>query len=105
MDARLQKKILDYGAPKIPGVEVRILQDESEHSTVLEVRSPDALGLLYALTSAMSDLDLDIHVAKIDTLGARVVDVFYVRSQTGTKLDAAQARELEQALQHRVARL
>lgn len=105
LDARLERKISDYGARGISRVEVRILQDESEHSTVLEVRSPDATGLLYALTSALSDLDLDIHVAKIDTLGARVVDVFYVRSLGGDKLDAAQAHEVEQAIQHRVAHL
>lgn len=105
LDARLERKISDYGARGISRVEVRVLQDESEHSTVLEVRSPDATGLLYALTSAMSALDLDIHVAKIDTLGERVVDVFYVRSMAGGKLDAAQATEVEQAIQHRAANL
>lgn len=105
LDARLERKITDYGSPHLSGVHVTVLNDESEHSTVLEVRSPDALGLLYALTSALSDLELDIHVAKIDTLGARVVDVFYVRSLAGAKLDADQAREVERAIQHRVATL
>lgn len=105
LDARLEKKISEYGAPHITSVEVRVLQEESEHSTVLEIRSPDALGLLYCITSALGELDVDIHVAKIDTLGARVVDVFYVRSLTGEKLTDDQVAEVVRALQHKVAGL
>ena len=105
VDARLTRKISDYRPPRPFPVDVRVLQDESDHSTVVEVRGPDALGLLYAITSGLSDLDLDIHVAKIDTLGSRVVDVFYVRSSGGEKLDHEQASELPRAIEHRVARL
>jgi [protein-PII] uridylyltransferase len=105
LEARLERKAMDYRPTGQLKVDVRILQDESDHSTLVEVRSQDALGLLYALTSAISDLDLNIHVAKIDTLGSRVVDVFYVRSLQGTKIDATQASELETAIRHRVGRL
>ncbi|MBA2726265.1 MAG: hypothetical protein H0U53_09775, partial [Actinobacteria bacterium] len=86
-------------------VEIRSLGEETLHSTVIEVRAVDALGLLYAITKAIEDLDLDIHVAKIDTLGKRVVDVFYVRTLTGEKLDPEQTVEAESAIKHRVARL
>ena len=82
-----------------------VLQDASAHSTVIEVRAQDVLGLLYAITAAMSELDLDIHVAKIDTLGERVVDVFYVRTAWGTKLGDEQAAEAERAIEHRVSKL
>lgn len=105
LEARLEQKALDYRPKEPVTVDVRILQEESEHSTVLEVRSRDVLGLLYALTSAISELDLDIHVAKIDTLGERVVDVFYVRSLQGTKIDDVQAAEVRKAIEHRVNRL
>ncbi|HEX2239553.1 MAG TPA: HD domain-containing protein, partial [Actinomycetota bacterium] len=105
LDARLEKKARDYrpATPIVP--EVRVLQEESEHSTVIEVRAPDALGLLYAVTAALTDLDLDIHVAKIDTLGERVVDVFYVRTLWDAKLDGEQAAEVELSIRYRVARL
>ncbi len=105
LEARLERKAMDY-KPKDPiTVDVRVLQDESDHSTVVEVRAGDALGLLYALCSAISELELDIHVAKIDTLGERVVDVFYLRSLEGGKIDSIQGTELVTAIQHRVDRL
>jgi [protein-PII] uridylyltransferase len=105
IEARLEKKAAEYRRTSSIAVDVRILQDESEHSTVIEVRASDAMGLLFAITAALTDLDLDIHVAKIDTLGERVVDVFYVRTSWGTKLEADQATEVERAIRHRLGRL
>ncbi len=105
LEARLGRKVRDY-RPRGPiRCTVEVLQDVSTHSTVVEVRGPDALGLLYAIAAGLSDLDLDIHTAKIDTLGARVVDVFYVRTLWGSKLNDEQAPEVEEAITHRVAQL
>ncbi|HKE99985.1 MAG TPA: [protein-PII] uridylyltransferase [Actinomycetes bacterium] len=108
IEARLERKARDYrGGAAREGQEpdVRVLADASERFSVVEVRAGDALGLLYAITAALSDLDLDIHVAKIDTLGSRVVDVFYVRTAWGAKLPPEQAGEVRLAVRHRVARL
>ena len=105
LEARLDQKIADYAAGEPVDPRVAILQDASAHSTVIEVRSTDVLGLLYAITAAMSELDLDIHVAKIDTLGERVVDVFYVRTSWGSKLGDEQAGEVQRAIEHRIGRL
>lgn len=105
VEARLERKAADYATGNLPSPHVTILEDESEHSTVVEVRATDTLGLLYAITAALNDLDLDIHVAKIDTLGERVVDVFYVRTAWGTKLEADQADEVTRAIEHRIRRL
>jgi [protein-PII] uridylyltransferase len=105
VEARLERKARDY-RPSLPVVpDVRVLAEESAHSTVVEVRAPDALGLLHAIAAALGDLDLDVRVAKIDTRGDRVVDVFYVRSPWGAKLTDAQAAELTLAVRHRTARL
>jgi [protein-PII] uridylyltransferase len=105
LEARLERKIRDYKPPARMEAEVRVLQDASPHSTVIEVRAPDALGLLYAIASALTELDLDIHVAKIDTLGPRVVDVFYVRNAFGEKLSPAQSAEVTRSIRHRIHRL
>jgi [protein-PII] uridylyltransferase len=105
VEARLERKARDYRPSSPVEPDVRILTEESEHSTVLEVRASDALGLLHAIAAALGDLDLDVRVAKIDTLGDRVVDVFYVRSPWGAKLTDAQADELTLAIRHRTTRL
>lgn len=104
LDARLEQKALDYKPHGSLGAEVTALQDESEHSTIIEVRSRDAVGLLYTITRAIGDLDANIHVAKIDTLAERVVDVFYVRSLSGAKLDDVQVAELRREITHRINR-
>jgi [protein-PII] uridylyltransferase len=105
LEAHVERKARDYrpAGPIAPTVDV--IPDASTDSTVVEVRCPDALGLLFAITSGLSDLDLDIHVAKIDTLGSRVVDVFYVRTLWGSPLDDAQVAEVAHSIQHRVGRL
>lgn len=105
LEARLDRKIRDYGETPASEPDVRVLQDASQHSTVIEVRATDAIGLLYGITAALGDLDLDIHVAKIDTLGERVVDVFYVRTGWGTKLNEEQTDEVKRAISHRLSRL
>ena len=105
VEAHVARKATDYGADGSIHPEVRVLQDASQEATVIEVRATDAFGLLYAIAAGLSDLELDIYVAKIDTLGDRVVDVFYVRTPWGSKLDAVQAAEVERSISHRIARL
>jgi [protein-PII] uridylyltransferase len=105
VDPHVERKALDYAPSIRVSCEVRVLHDASPHSTVIEVRAPDALGVLYAIAAGISDLDIDIHVAKIDTLGERVVDVFYVRTPSGAKLDDVQAAEVERSIAHRVSRI
>lgn len=104
LEARLDRKIRDYGE-RTSEPDVRVLQEASEHSTVIEVRTSDAIGLLYGIAAALGDLDLNIHVAKIDTLGPRVVDVFYVRDAWGAKLTEDQVAEVRRSIQHRLSRL
>jgi [protein-PII] uridylyltransferase len=45
---------------------------------LLELRAPDAPGLLYRVTSALSELGVDVRAARVSTLGADVVDAFYL---------------------------
>lgn len=58
------------------------------HVTV-EVRTADRIGLLHDLAVALSELGLDVDLAKIDTRGDRVVDTFWVRDpEDGPERDA-----------------
>jgi [protein-PII] uridylyltransferase len=83
---------------------VRVDNNASGTSTVVEVRAPDRLGVLYRITRAFADLDLDIRSAKVSTLGHEVVDAFYVRTASGAKIvDREHVRELERAILHQLS--
>jgi [protein-PII] uridylyltransferase len=58
----------------------------SERLTVVEVSGRDRPGLLYDLTSALSDLSLDIASAHVTTFGEKAVDVFYVTDLVGKQI-------------------
>ncbi|MGH8899413.1 MAG: ACT domain-containing protein [Egibacteraceae bacterium] len=70
-------------AAPIP-VEVTV-EPRSDHSRI-EVRGPDAPGVLYRLARALTDEGLDILGARVDTLGPQVHDVFFVRGHSSTDL-------------------
>ncbi len=77
------------GAPgrATPPVETRVSVDDHgslEHG-ILEVITRDRPGVLFALASAIAELDLSISLAKINTEGTRVADVFYVTTRDGKK--------------------
>ncbi len=67
--------------------EVIISNVLSDSFTVIEISGLDRTGLLYDLTSTLSDLSLDIGSAHITTFGEKVVDVFYVTDLTGKKIE------------------
>ena len=80
---------------------VRFDNEATPDSTVLEVFGPDSMGLLYRLTRAMAEFQLDVSTAKISTLGADVVDAFYVTDRDGGKLeDADLQEEIRRSLLH-----
>jgi [protein-PII] uridylyltransferase len=66
--------------------EVIINNALSDEFTVIEVAGRDRPGLLYEVTSTMSNLFLDITSAHITTFGEKAVDVFYVTDLTGKKI-------------------
>lgn len=74
--------------------EVIINNQLSERFTVIEVTGRDRTGLLYDLTSMISDLSLDIASAHITTFGEKAVDVFYVTDLTGKKIDSESRQKI-----------
>jgi [protein-PII] uridylyltransferase len=84
-----------------PEVVTKVTVDNvsSDRATVIEVLAPDAVGVLYRITRALAELDLDIRSAKVETLGPQVVDAFYVRDSAGKKItDAEHLAEIERAV-------
>jgi [protein-PII] uridylyltransferase len=89
------------GRRKLPKVvvEARVDYDDevSSHSTLLQVVAQDIPGLLRAISLALAECGCNIDVALVDTEGETAIDVFYI-TRDGAKLDAAEQKELKQAL-------
>jgi [protein-PII] uridylyltransferase len=109
LQARLAERARVYGArgkrgPVHEPPRVVIDNRASRDATVVEVHALDAIGVLYRITRALAELDLNIISAKVQTLGERVVDAFYVRDVAGQKVtDPAALVEVERALLHELS--
>jgi len=76
----------------------------SEAATVVEVACPDQIGLLYRISRTLSEMLIAISTARIQTIGDRVIDAFYV-SVNGEKItDTDHQGEIERAILHAIAR-
>ena len=73
----------------------RITVDNTSSSffTIIEVVTYDFPGLLFNITDALFNCDLNIWVAKIATKADQVVDVFYVWDLSGQKVDSEEQVE------------
>jgi [protein-PII] uridylyltransferase len=79
--------------PALPPV-VEVHPDASQCATVLEVRTEDRPGVVWAVCAALAGLGLDVRSAHVATVGPQARDVFYVRRLQGGPLredDAAGA--------------
>lgn len=84
-----------------PRVRTQISIDNraSPGHTVIEVLTRDRPWLLFTIAETLHSLGLSIAVAKINTEGARVADVFYVSERDGTKVAAGKrSNEVEERL-------
>ncbi len=105
LDDRVAERARTYATRQRPGAarpaEPRVIvhNDASATATVVEVRAPDGIGVLYRITRALARHHLDIRHAKVATLGHEVVDSFYVRDVDGQKLvDPELLAQLEHAI-------
>jgi [protein-PII] uridylyltransferase len=86
---RLAKRDADYAVPPpggYPDPQVLVTSGGSRGTTVVEVRAHDQPGLLHRVTTAVAAADASIVSAKVSTLGADVVDVFFVTDSHGRPL-------------------
>ncbi len=96
IEARLSERARAYAGLRRPQaarpVEPRVTVDNEASATasVVEVRAPDAVGVLYRIARALADCDLDVRRARITTLGPEVVDTFYVVDAQGRRIEDAE---------------
>ena len=86
LEHRMTEKRRHYPERSDTPVTVAVDNDASDFFTVIEIGAPDRIGLLYDITRTLSDLELDVHLAKVATYTDRVIDAFYVRDAVGRKV-------------------
>jgi [protein-PII] uridylyltransferase len=81
VEKRLERRARSYrprkGVPVAPP-RVTMIDDASETATVVEVRAHDRPGLLWRIGHVLGSFGMQVRAARVETLGAEAVDVFYV---------------------------
>jgi [protein-PII] uridylyltransferase len=109
LESRLAERVRTYASRRTAAARraaPRVLVDNaaSARATLVEVRAPDGIAVLYRITHALADLGLDVRHAKVATLGAEVVDAFYVTDTGGKKVDVSRRQEVQRAVLTALAR-
>ncbi|MFB7981028.1 [protein-PII] uridylyltransferase [Streptomyces vinaceus] len=82
-----------------PPPRITVVPEVSSLATVLEVRAPDAVGLLHRIGRALESRGVRVRSAHVSTLGANAVDSLYVVDPDGKPLPPAAATALAAALE------
>ncbi len=94
-----------YAGERIP-LRVRFDNESSETRTLIEVEAEDRIGLLYAISTALAEADLDLSAARISTERGAAIDSFYVRERGGGKVtDPGREQAIERHLREAITEL
>ena len=69
------------------------LDSPNHRFTTLELITTDRAGLLSTIGQAFSELNIQLHDAKITTIGSRAEDMFYISDQMGKAIEDPDRRE------------
>ncbi|GAA3115430.1 [protein-PII] uridylyltransferase [Planomonospora alba] len=97
IEERLARRTRSLRPARVPVAPPRVtlVDDASLTATVVEVRAHDRPGLLWRIGRAFGECGLDVRAARVETLGAEAVDVFYVVDRAGRPLtDQAQCAQV-----------
>ncbi|GAA2399335.1 [protein-PII] uridylyltransferase [Nonomuraea africana] len=97
IEQRLARRTRSVRPARVPVAPPRVtlLEEESATATVVEVRAHDRPGLLWRIGRSFGECGLDVKAARVETLGAEAVDVFYVVDRAGRPLsDDAQRTQV-----------
>ncbi|MEU7879724.1 [protein-PII] uridylyltransferase [Microbispora bryophytorum] len=85
IEQRLARRARSMRPSRVPVAPPRVtlVDDASLTASVVEVRAHDRPGLLWRIGRAFGECGLDVRAARVETLGAEAVDVFYVADRTG----------------------
>ena len=99
------RHIPHQGAEQFP-THVVFDNEDSEDYTILEIQTPDRLGLLHQILQVLTGCGLDIGLAKINTEKGAAMDVFYLTDTEGRKVtDVDRLTQIQKNLIEMIARL
>ena len=89
-----------YSTVAATGVEpqVTVSIDDASNDGVITIRCADRIGRLAEVLSILRELDLEIRLAKLDSRGGEVIDVFHVPIAS-VPAESSEVRRLEQRIQ------
>lgn len=85
--------------------QVKVVFEDHERYTIIDIFSPDRLGFLYHVTSKMNELGLIIYFAKISTKGDDIVDSFYVLDRNAKKVSPNDYELIKSKLTETIAQI
>lgn len=81
--------------------QVSIDNEFSPHYSVIQLVCRDRLGLLYDITRSLSEMEIDISMAKITTEAHRAIDTFYATEKDNKKiLDHQRQKTIKKKLKY-----
>ncbi len=80
------------------GTTVRFIEDSQGHLSVLEIETDDRSGLLWAITHALFELDVQIVASRIHTIEGRVHDRFTIVELDGSPISSERRLAIQVAL-------
>jgi [protein-PII] uridylyltransferase len=96
-ERRERSRLPERVVPRVR-TEIHVDDEVSTEFSVIDVYTHDRLGVLYTIARTIAELQLDIQLSKVATEASRVADVFYVREQSGEKLDVDRIEEVKLVL-------
>lgn len=78
--------------------QIKITEESENSNHKLEIIASDRPGLLATLAQQFLKHGIELHNAKINTLGNRAEDTFLISAKNSQKLDIAELKSLQQAL-------
>ena len=95
---RVSRQLKAFDTP----VQISCSDHEKRDLTIVDITAPDRPGLLGVVGSVFLNLKIDIHQAKITTVGERAEDVFFVTDQKGNRLTEETVKTLSQQLREKL---
>ncbi|MCH8536172.1 MAG: [protein-PII] uridylyltransferase [Alkalimonas sp.] len=92
--SRISRQMRQFNVPP----KVSFMQGNSKNRTMVEIAALDAPGLLARIGDVFQQCSIQIHAAKITTLGERAEDFFMVSTAEDTALDIDQQSQLKRTL-------